>query len=338
MRRAALLVSSLAALSGCGVILGPDAPRDHAALFDQFWAEFDRHYAFFELKRVDWAGVRDVYRPQAIAATTDGAFADVLGRMIDTLDDVHVSLFTPGRTYQSGDSATSVHTYYDESTTRSYVPQWRSTPSRQMRYGLVAPRVGWLRVPQFAGTGWGDETDIVLRELGALDGLIIDVRNNGGGSDTNGRDIAARFTDKRRGYAYVKYRNGPAHSDFSRTWRNEIAPAGTHFGGVVVVLLNARCFSATEHFALMMRAIPGVVLMGDSTGGASGNPLQRELSNGWTYRLSESIAYDLDMKMFEEVGIAPDVIVRPTLGDSLARRDVELERAIAYINTRASSP
>ena len=106
----AVVVAACATLAGCGVVLGPDRSTDRGALFDEFWSEFDRHYAFFELKQIDWNGVRELYRPLAVAATSDGAFADVLGRMIDTLDDVHVSLSAGNTRYQSGDAATvSLH-------------------------------------------------------------------------------------------------------------------------------------------------------------------------------------------------------------------------------------
>jgi len=318
-----------AAIVACGIVLGPDPSTDRGALFDEFWTEFDRHYAMFELKDIDWDGVRDVFRPQAIAATSDAAFAAVLGRMIDTLDDVHVSL-TVGQVarFQSGDAATARRTYFAEATVSSnYVVNWKFTPSRRMWYGSYNG-VGYVRIAAFGGEHWGHEIDIVIRELHDLPGLIIDVRDNGGGNDGNGRDIAARFTTQRRAYSYVKFRNGPGHSDFSPLFVGEIAPGGVHYDGRVVVLLNRQDFSAAEHFALMMRSIPGTILIGDTTGGASGNPLKRELANGWVYQMSESITYDLNHETFEEVGIAPDMVVLQTLEDLNNSSDPVLFRAV----------
>ena len=321
--------AACAALASCGVVLGPDPSTDRAALFDQFWSEFDRHYALFELKAIDWNGVREVYRPQAIAATTDGAFASVLGRMIDTLDDVHVS-FNVGNVlrYQSGDSATARRTYFAEATVfLNYVTNSTFTPSRHMRYGRYGG-VGYVRIPGFGGEGWGQEIDIAIRALGDVPAIIFDIRDNGGGNDSNGRDIAARFTTERRTFAYVKFRNGPGHSDFSPLFVNEIEPGGLHYSGKVILLVNRLDFSAAEHFALMIRSLPGAILVGDTTGGASGNPLKRELANGWLYQMSESITYDLDHKTFEEVGIAPDVVVKQTLEDLNNSSDPVLFKAV----------
>lgn len=336
----ASLVASLTTLAACGVVLGPD--RDSSlALFDEFWGEFDRHYAFFELKHIDWNGVRDVFRPQAASATTSAELAAVLGRMIDTLNDVHVSLTTPTARFQSGDSALVAETNYLDLVVQLNYVLYDTTPSKRIGYGTIQPGIGYMRIESFSGSGWGQETDFVLRELSAylpLRGLIIDVRDNGGGNDSNAREIAARFTDERRPYAYVQYRNGPAHTDFSPRRLAYIDPARVHFsGGPVVVLTNRKAFSATEHFALMMRAIPGVVLLGDTTGGASGNPLQRELSNGWIYQLSESIAYDLEGKPFEEVGIAPDVVVKQGRPGAADATDDQIDAALLIINSALPS-
>jgi len=324
-----LPIAACAALLACGVVLGPDSSTDRATLFDEFWGEFDRHYAMFEMKGIDWNGVRDVYRPQALAAPTDNEFAEVLGRMIDTLDDVHVSL-TLGNVarFQSGDSATSRRTYFAEATVFSnYVVSPTFTPSRRMRYGTYSG-LGYVRIAAFGGEGWGKDIDVVLRAVGDLPALIIDIRDNGGGNDGNGRDIAARFTTQRRAYSYVKFRNGPAHSDFSPLFVGEIDPAGVHYNGRVILLINRQDFSAAEHFALMIRSIPGTLLVGDTTGGASGNPLKRELPNGWLYQFSESITYDLQHRTFERVGIAPDVVVKQTLDDLNNSSDPVLFKAV----------
>jgi C-terminal processing protease CtpA/Prc len=254
--------------------------------------------------------------------------------MIDTLDDVHVSL-TLGRLarYQSGDSATARRTYFAEATVFSnYVVSPKYTPSQHLRYGTYAG-LGYVRIPGFGGAGWGKEMDIVLRALGDVPALIIDIRDNGGGNDGNGRDIAARFTTQRRAYGYVKFRNGPGHGDFSPLFVGEIEPSGIHYTGRIILLINRQDFSAAEHFALMIRSIPGALLVGDTTGGASGNPLKRELSNGWLYQLTESISYDLQRHTFESVGIAPDVVVKQTLDDLNNSSDPVLFKAVELAYT-----
>jgi C-terminal processing protease CtpA/Prc len=78
-----------------------------------------------------------------------------------------------------------------------------------------------------------------------------------------------------------------------------------------------------------MRAIPKVTVIGDTTAGASGGPIPRELANGWSYELSEWIEYLPSKQMFEGIGLAPDVFVRATAWDVANGKDGAIERALA---------
>ena len=57
------------------------------------------------------------------------------------------------------------------------------------------------------------------------------------------------------------------------------------------MLSNRRLHERGEDFILAMRIIPAATVVGDTTIGASGGPLVRELANGWTYQLSQWIEY-----------------------------------------------
>ena len=159
--------------------------------------------------------------------------------------------------------------------------------------------------------------------------LIVDVRDNGGGQYKLAASIAGRFADRTRTFGYVRYRNGPGHGDFTNYIAETVSPAGPRqFTGSVYVLTNRRDFSSAEDFVLAMRVLPTVTVVGDTTGGASGGPIVRELPNGWTYQLSEWIEYTPDREMFEGVGLAPKVVVKATRTDSDRSIDASLSRAI----------
>jgi carboxyl-terminal processing protease len=66
--------------------------RLRAATFDIYWEELDRNYPYFERKGIDWSAVRNRYRDDALAAGTRNDFFKVLVRMLNELDDPHVSL------------------------------------------------------------------------------------------------------------------------------------------------------------------------------------------------------------------------------------------------------
>lgn len=332
MKRRSALLAAIPLLS-CTLVLGPEGATDSQAVFDELWREFDRHYSFFELKGIDWAAVRDQNRPK-LAGASGGALLNTIRLVFEQLDDPHVVLIAPGSTVRASVQRLTDPTYFSDATVFTrFVTSSRTTP--HMRYGST-DGIGYVLIPSFQGSGWGAEIETVLRDLNSISGLIIDVRDNQGGNNGNGREIAGRFADQRRLYAYDRYRNGPGHSDFTDFNAREIQPIGTHFGGGVVVLTNRHTGSASESFLLMMRAIPGVVIIGDTTAGALSNALSRELSNGWSLQLSESINYTPDKQTFEDVGLVPSILVKATIADSIDKYDRALERAIQVLNARST--
>ena len=80
---------------------------------------------------------------------------------------------------------------------------------------------------------------------------------------------------------------------------------------------------------LAMRQAQNVRTVGDTTGGGVGHPLYRELPNGWTYRLSESLTYTPDRTLVEGVGIAAQVFVRQAAGNTTT--DDVLEHACGML-------
>jgi hypothetical protein len=330
-RLAVLLVLSLSAACG-DIATDPTGSASRAALFDDLWRQFDLHYSFFELKGVSWDSLGARYRPQALATTTDAEFGAVLGQMLGQLHDVHVSI-TVGRGGATIRYQSPFETLPNSADPRivfsNYVTTSFTSPSGHVRYGLATPAIGYLYLPNFTGTGWTTEVDDALKTLGAARSLVIDVRGNGGGNYALAPAIAGRFADHARTFGYLRRRNGPTHTDFANYEAEVIEPAGnSRFNGRVYVLADRRSFSTAENFVLAIRSLPNVTVIGDTTAGASGGPIVRELANGWTYQLSEWIEYTPTFAMYEDSGLPPDVVVQAKAGDSASGIDRALERAL----------
>ncbi len=313
-------------------LLGPAPQVDHAAIFDQVWQQFDLHYSFFAYKGVNWDSLGEKYRPLALAAKTDHEFLSQIDGMLKELKDVHVSITPSG-----AGSTDSYISPYDTITTyfsgplvfKSYVPRAALTSGGHMKYGMAAPTVGYVRIASFAGSGWAGEMDEAIDSMPNASSLIVDVRNNNGGNVELAIRIAGRFAAKAHTYGWIRLRNGPKHTDFTDFMAETVTPLGAHrFHGPVYLLANRRDFSSAEDFVLAMRTITKVTVVGDTTAGASGGPIPRELANGWNYEMSEWLEYLPSKKMFEGVGLGPDVYVQATAKDAAAGRDGILERAI----------
>jgi hypothetical protein len=329
MNRLIILLSLLLLWPAC---LKEEQHTSSEALFQEMWETFDRQYAYFELRGVDWQAVYDQYKPRASKASPE-ELRGLLCEMIATLEDGHVNLYSPegscGYDFTKGAPVNSpVHAI-------DYTVDYTEL-NEALHYARLKdkPIIGYLRISSFSGErGLFRAIDQVLEELQGAEALIIDLRDNGGGSDANSEVIASRFATRTTHYRRFRYRNGPEHDDFTPWIDDYITPAGPiRYDKPVVLLTNRRCFSTTEDFVLAMKAFDGVQTVGDTTGGGFGNPIFRELSNGWVYRLSHWQMQTADGQQLEGIGVAPDYLQAISRADSLAGRDAILERAIEVLD------
>lgn len=319
--------------SGCGSSGLPSAPSPppagFAAQFDSLWSTFDREYSYFDHKQIDWNALRTAFRPRAIAATDQSGFIGVVREMLGQLHDLHVVLRDPG--------GTSIPTYtpasfvnWDRSVWQQYIARANWTQGQvDWGYGVLDG------VPYITIGGWGATSirtadfDAALERFRAAPRLILDVRMNPGGNDALAFEIAGRFTSSAVRTGYVKFRNGPAHSDFGPPTQRVLNPRGAwQYSGTVLLLIGQRCASSNETFIEAMRQLPQVTLVGDRTAGASANPGTFPLANGWTYTVSRWIEYTADDQVIEDRGIAPRVFVAASAGDFAQGRDPVLEWAL----------
>ncbi|MEJ2206222.1 MAG: S41 family peptidase [Gemmatimonadota bacterium] len=324
----------VALTQGCGALLLPDdPPSDPRSVAVSLWTEVDEYYPWFELKGVDWNAVRDSTVATIAPQIGERELFDVLADMLEVLRDGHVSLISPyGRRTWDGWYANDPSNFAP-AVVGPYLGQPTGfAASGIVSWGRLAPGIGYMLIGSFGGEGIGASVDAALRSLGALDGLVLDIRDNGGGSDLNTEAAAGRFTDHRIHYRTVRYKSGPGHEDFGPEIRDYVEPTdGERFLGPVVLLQNRRVFSAAEDFVLAMGELAQVTSVGDTTGGGSGNPIGRELPNGWLATIPRWRLWTSDGTIFEGTGLAPNEFVTAP-DDELARgRDAILERALAIL-------
>jgi len=97
--------------------------------------------------------------------------------------------------------------------------------------------------------------------LNTCTGLVIDIRNNGGGSMTNVEKLVCRFITERTLAGYISHKTGPGHNDFSepRAYYYDPAQKGRIMWGKPVVVLAGRgTFSAANNFVFDNAVYPVV--------------------------------------------------------------------------------
>jgi hypothetical protein len=312
--------------------------------FDAIASSLAELYPYSTERHIDWAERRAHLRPRAMAAHTDGELRDVLTELMDGLEDPHTGIngVADGEYFEIG-SKTGKPTFHrlqaefsqqtEYTDFFSWLIAWKARDDDKV-FALLNPasrkhalndalmwgvlgggNVGYLSIGQMMGYEAGADLarereligqsiDEALRDLQGTDALVLDIATNLGGYAQVASDIAARFADQRR-LAYTTHApgaQGVAPQPFY------VSPAGqSHYGKTVMLLTSDMTVSAGEKFVLLMRGLPNVVHVGQTTQGALGGGLGKGLPNGWEFGMPNEVVRDAQGAIHEAEGIAPAI-------------------------------
>jgi C-terminal processing protease CtpA/Prc len=208
------------------------------------------------------------------------------------------------------------------------------TPSTEFK--VLPGNIGYIALNQFENETVVKEFEAAFDEIAKTDALIIDIRNNGGGNSGNGYRILSYLTDqnplKTSSWRTRQYRPSFRAWGTMEEWYD--AGAGSWSGIVskryskpVIVLISPRTFSAAEDFAIAFDVLKRGKMMGEPTGGSTGQPLFFKMPGGGGARVCTKRDRYPDGREFVGVGIKPDILVAQTFADFRAGRDTVLEAA-----------
>ncbi|MDR1737839.1 MAG: S41 family peptidase [Candidatus Symbiothrix sp.] len=321
----------LVCLSSCVEIETYDnTPRDN---FEALWKIMDEHYCFFEYKNVDWQQVHDDYSLRIQDKMSDEDLFAVLNEMLQEVKDGHVNLvsvFDVGRYWKWFED-------YPANYKSELIEQYLGFDYRIAGglYYKVLPddSIGYIRYSDFSSSIGNQALNYIFTQFKDCPGIILDVRNNGGGYLSYSTLLASRFFEQKTRIGYIQHKTGTGHNDFSEPVPQYITPSeGVRPTQKVVVLTNRKCYSACNDFINAIRYAPKVITMGDRSGGGSGLPFSSELPNGWYVRFSACPTYNAEMQHIES-GIEPDVPMQLSDIDVQNGKDTLIEEAILILKT-----
>lgn len=322
-----LLIGLLSATSCIREDVSGNTPE---ANFESLWKIIDEQYCFLDYKKqeygLDWDQVHETYAKRITPSMGWEALFEVLSEMVAELRDGHVNLTSSLASSQYRQWFDSYPRNFSDSIQSIYLKK-DYNQSSGLTYQILENNIGYIYCSSFSN-GIGDgNLDQTLNRLAICDGLIIDVRNNGGGNLTTAQKFASRFTNQKTLVGYMTHKTGKGHSDFSNPYPVYIEPSnGIRWQKRAVVLTNRRSFSATNDFVNSMKQFPLITIVGDKTGGGSGLPFTSEIPCGWSIRFSASPMLDPQMNQIE-FGINPDVKVDMTSEDMQKGKDTMIEIA-----------
>jgi C-terminal processing protease CtpA/Prc len=273
--------------------------------------------------------------------------------MLEPLDDGHVELQARLSRHRKlrHFTAEKQPAFHREFSSRQIKQLFKTTEKTLIGHGFGKPaqteawmlhycrsaKFGYLRILELEDVPMrtlSRALDEIARDFDALKGFIIDIRDNPGGEDSIAIAIINRFCDRKRVAFRRKTKIGPGKAAFTpvKTWH--LHPQGdAQFVRPIALLTCDSVFSGAEAFALAIRQLPYLTIVGDHTNGIFSYQLEKTLPNGWEYRLSYQVYLSADFVCYEGRGVPPDIELFNKRADIASGVDPLITRALEVLNT-----
>lgn len=216
------------------------------------------------------------------------------------------------------------------------------TPVESVSLRFMPGNVAYFQINEFESTKSAQRFVAAFDSIAAANALIIDLRRNGGGNSdytilsylTNqpfgtGRSSSRLYSPTRRargeGVKYELLGEGRRQPNGKKLYTKP-----------VVVLTSGQTFSAAEDFVVAFDAMKRGTIIGEPTGGSTGQPLSFALPGGVMGRVCTKRDTYPDGTEWVGKGVQPNVLVRPTAADLQAGRDPVLDAALRHLNPAGS--
>ncbi len=189
--------------------------------------------------------------------------------------------------------------------------------------------IAYVSFPTFSSSGIASEMASEIQRLaaaGPLDGVIIDLRQNGGGLISELNSALALFIN-----------GGSAGFDVTRSGRTEYRiRTGRVLAAVqgkpVVVLTSKASVSASERFAAVMQDHGRGTILGTTTAGNTETVYPHDMPYGSRLMLAQATYLRIDGKTsIEDIGVVPDIVVDVPWYQFPADQDPQALAAVKHI-------
>lgn len=333
---AILLLMLLLFFTSCEkLFFEPEPFSDPRATFQYLWDRVDRQYAYFDVKHVNWDDIYLTYGAKIHDGLSDDSLFFYLGSMLNELKDGHVNLFSDFNISR-----------YDISKLGPKNIDYRFIQDNYLgsdyyitgafRHDFIADgEIGYVRYGSFSDNFSDSTIEYLFDRYKNTQGLILDMRQNGGGYIMNVFNLLSHLTLSEDPIYTSSIKSGEGHDDFTDPQAIYATPYDSilHYDKPVAVLIDRGSYSATSMFSLATLTLDNVFLVGDTTGGGLGMPNGGQLPNGWTYRFSITRTLTPDGLNYEN-GVPPDYYAVLDSSDMQHGFDTVIETALDVLLNR----
>lgn len=204
-------------------------------------------------------------------------------------------------------------------------------------FKLLPGNISYLAINSFATDTGSKVFAAKYNEIAKSKGIIIDLRNNGGGSTD--WSILRYFLDtatvvhKMYTRKYVSTFRAWQIPQSTEGIEDISTPNKLHLSGKkLIILISPRTFSAAEDFAAVFKGAKVGTIMGEATGGSTGQPLFFTLPGNLSARVCSKRDQYGNGDDFVGKGVQPDITISSTISDIRKGVDTQLEAALKELN------
>ncbi len=331
---------------------------DKVTTFNYLCDELKEHYVYTELKGLDIEELRAQYALEVNNSMTDEAYFNHLSTFINEFEDGHANIFAP---FAVSSSYSKIIGETSEDFNRNF--SWRQIKNNylneqfiygySLKNGIISrnnKKYGYIYYSSFMNSFTGSDVEYILNrfKIAGVEGIILDIRSNGGGILLNSNSLLS----------YFGYDENSSSKEILKVWRRDGIDSYTKidrltmtlgvevpftietnkngYRGNVALLTNRGCYSASSFTATAFKVYDNVKQFGEITGGGMGLPIGGTLPNGWKYRFSSNIAMPADATGFDDTGKNYENGVPVDIGviddPSTDNIDEIIDRAITWID------
>ncbi len=319
--------------------------------FERLWKVFNDRYANFELKGVDWKASYEKYRPLVGENITNDSLFKICSDLLSSLEDGHVNLIM----YNKDKKIIRLNEkIFQRTLVENFPRSEKKSPnlndllavkdSTLLRRGFkdifniserlhfaISDKYGYLEIKAMSGLKMRE----IIKKMQQLqdlcadkDGLVVDIRFNGGGDDKVAFAIAGHFI-KEPVVADFKRTRKKGQDSYTPRKKRILKPLGDKpFLKPILILTSDYTASAADVFALILKPLSHTLIIGDHTQGIFSDMYSFKLPNGWRATLSHQQYFSNRGVNYEGKGVPPDIKILNSRNDIITGKDTVLERAL----------
>lgn len=198
----------------------------------------------------------------------------------------------------------------------SQVQEQNLQNARQQNFGfkkieILSGNMGYIYFDRFFGLNEFSKETIsdVFSFLKHTNALVIDLRNNGGGSPDMVKYICSYFFKEKTHINNLYERRINKTEEY---WTEPLSNSSNFPSLPLYILVNRRTFSAAEEFAYDLQSLHRATIIGETTGGGAHPVSPDPIGNGFIANIPYARAINpATGKNWEIIGVKPDVQINP---------------------------